>query len=157
MITLQGSEEWTVSVWSYRDRDYTDYCCILANDGYTYTLQTRDGGYSDKIGCRINSHGYTIASNTSHPWDWTHIALVNDTSNISLYINGILNSTISSRSTQFNYIGHRSYNQVSLIDDLCIVKDAVWTEDFIPPDKYLYDYLNPKGSYILSNLKTDSN
>lgn len=155
-VTLNSSNKWTISVWSYRNNLYTNYSAILADEDYNYTLQTYDSSYSDRIGCRINDSGYTIYSNTMHPInEWVHIALVNNPDNdtFSLYMNGIKQKQMSCISMQFNYIGHSNYNEFVLLDDLCIVKDVLWTKNFELPNKYLNDYLNPP-QIIYYNLKT---
>jgi hypothetical protein len=110
-------------VWSY-GKNSTNYYYMSFNGGDTY--QNAPCLFSDS---------------------WQHNALVRIGDTLYCYINGILVCQFALNSGQvFNFpslclIGSSDWGYTQgYISDLCIIKKAIFTEDFKVPNKYMFKY-----------------
>lgn len=133
---LRANEEWTLSLWSYKTN--TDTWDYLVNWGGENVSSLQNHDYDgDFVGMRLNYNHYGIRGSRQPRNQWVHFAVVNHSSVLTLYMNGVKQGSHSSTDLRMNNfmvgVDSRSH-QTGLIDDLIIVKGrALWTSNFTPP------------------------
>lgn len=143
--TALGSGDWTVEYW-IKPSD-------LYNGNGNYVL-TRNGGGSFQIGEPTFGHQNGVArmfvfggtnfsgSISMGEGAWHHIAFVKNSGTISLYVDGVFD-TSTSDSTNFSWTGNWTLGQTGATEykgylaDVRISSNAVYTSAFTPPTEPL--------------------
>jgi hypothetical protein len=156
-----GSGNFTIECWSYLTSKSTLYPCIWGNytsfgAGSFAIFAGHDGADTTKYNVAINGTFPAIQSTTSIIYNqWTHIALVRNSTTITLYINGVANGTATSSATLngtsgITYIGTAGDNVANgyingyLTDYRNLVGTALYTTAFTPPTTPLTAITNTK-------------
>jgi hypothetical protein len=148
--TAIGSGDFTVELWVYPlSRTNVAYPGLF--DCRASDPDTSGFGLHFSFGVlvlRTGATSYTIGSEYVPVGAWSHIAIVRSSGTITLYINGVSQSTVSntanfSRTTHYVGATFDNYSTNSYISDVrTITGTAVYTSDFTPPTTSLTDITN---------------
>ena len=137
---------WTIAFWYTRNTETqkfdNDWGSIFGY-GNTFNVYSRPGKDSVSL-CKSNDAEIIGAPVENPPFkDWTHFAFVNDptTKQLTAYING---KRVSSVELTQDYSNKNDTAPIPILDglshaveNLCVVKKALWTSDFAPPQGHL--------------------
>ena len=130
-ISFTDSQPWSFSSWiNHKDASTTFYAGRnSSNEGFLNNL-SGNFAYRDK-----NAVYYSFSSTSSYMYKFTNLIWVADgTGNLSLYINGLLDKTISNVPTQMNFemlgrgYSSNDYNFTGKMDDVRIYNYALTPE-----------------------------
>ena len=150
---------WTITFWYMRDTDQTQ---VLDNTwgslfGYENTFNLNSLPRKNCVGLYNSGDGEIIAAPVEDPnfMNWVHFAFVNDaaTKQLSAYVNG---KKVNSVELTQEWTNRNDTAPIPILDNyshavgnFCVVKKALWTSDFTPPQGYfvLPDNLKGKSRY----------
>ena len=149
--------DFTIDFWANIKNSISPYgssealFSIYDKSGFSYTLLFSIGRYyaDDDLACYANNgssyfiEGEKLATPTEYKNKWCHYAIVKRGDSYYYFFNGILRQkkTISSVPASTNTICFGKRNGMddvyteAYIDELRIIKKAIWTSDFTPPTK----------------------
>ena len=129
---LVANENWTIGYDVMITKSLIGgWQSVLVDDGYNYSAQLTDSA-SSAPGFRINNTSYNIKGKENLVVNrLSKVRLINDTSKLSLYINGTLNDQIASKDFVFNtlnigynYTGKQGFDY-ALFKRIFIAKDIL--------------------------------
>jgi len=137
---------WTIAFWYTRNTETqkfdNDWGSIFGY-GNTFNVYSRPGKDSVSL-CKSSDEEIIGAPVENPPFkDWTHFAFVNDptTKRLTAYVNG---KRVSSVELTQDYSNKNDTASIPILDglshaveNLCVVKKALWTSDFTPPQGHL--------------------
>jgi len=142
--------DWTVEWFAYptSDTQYQRYFYLLGS-----TASQIEGIYAEPTGISFGRTGVWASSATTNPLNqWNHYALVHDSTNMRLYVNGVEGATSSNNFVDENKSLNIGYSNGSFgghftgkLSNFRIVKGtALYTSDFGPPTSALTNVTNTK-------------
>jgi len=142
---INNVTEFTLAFWLFTSDSWTEFL-----NGY---ISLSVDAPTKKITGRINYGDYLNLTSFDDGGDpWKHIAVVSHNEKITFYVNGIRQIDVAYQEY------HRSeYNQVwydgrSYVDDTCLIlNQAVWTDNFAPPEEPLLGDLKYKTALYPKN------
>jgi hypothetical protein len=151
---------WTIAFWFTIDTDQTE---VFDNTwgsifGYENTFNLNSRPRTPSVGLYNSSDGKIVAA-TSNNYDfltqWTHFAFVNnpETKRLTAYLNGHAVESVELSQPWTNKDDVTPIpileNYSHAVENFCVVKKALWTSDFTPPQGHLVlpDNLKGKSRY----------
>ena len=157
---MNNVTEFTLALWVYCKFDkYTSGASFL--NGYI-NLFANDS--TRKITGQINVYRYPpndkvyLASCNDGEDPWKHIAVVSHNGKITFYVNGIRQIDIAYQEYDYREYNEVWYDHMLFADDRCLIlNQAVWTDNFTPPEEPLLGDLRYKAMLYPKNaIITDS-
>ena len=146
---MNNVTEFTFAGWLHNDFAY--WLSIL-NEYISLSVDNSAGKLSAKIngGDKIELTSF-YSDSKDHPWK--HFAIVSHNGKITFYINGIKQADAAYK--EYNKTGTEVWNNYVLdADDLCLIlNQAVWTDNFAPPEEPLLGDLKYKTELYPENTK----
>ena len=149
---------WTIAFWYTRNTETQDFKTNWGSIiGYENSFNVNSWPKKDCVGLYDSEDREIIAAPVEDPLfkKWTHFAFVNDSSTkqLTAYVNG---KKVNSVELTKSFTNRNDTKPIPILDNyshavgnLCVVKKALWTSDFIPPqgDLVLPDNLKGKTRY----------
>lgn len=139
-IDLSLDKEWTLDMWVYAN-NFTDECAffsVKSAAGHKPRLGIFNEG--NDLFIATNSNSWAIYSLGLPTYEWVHFALVNSSSLLYAFVNGIKkvehdNTNVNLLNSPEVLIGldRTGSNFSGLVDEFRISDKALWTSDFTPP------------------------
>lgn len=155
---MNNVTEFTLALWVYCKFDkYTSgtsflngYINLFANDS-TRKITGRINGYGS------NDEVYLTSCNDGED-PWKHIAVVSHNGKITFYVNGTRQIDVAYQEYQSSKYNEVWYDHMLFADDRCLIlNQAVWTDNFTPPEEPLLGDLRYKAMLYPKNaIITDS-
>ena len=135
--------DWTVEMWVYlKDDTNSDFISqgTGSSDAGRFALGVEGGNWWTQVG----SQNISVSAST-YKYQWTHVAAVQESSNLKLYLNGTLAGTVANSSQAVTDTGldigrlawagsSTTYDAKGYVSDIRIVNGkAVYTGAFTPP------------------------
>ena len=138
---LSGSAPFTIDAWVYSTD--ASACNIIWSHGGSNSAQVTGGVLSyDKGVFNYYCSGFLIKGTNNYPGNqWYHVALVGNSTNIKLYINGTLEGTYNGAYNFSNVTTTFGWNDSApsleyfrgYMDEIRVSNVAQWTTNFTPP------------------------
>lgn len=149
-FTFKNTDDWTISFYVLKTKNSHN---ILVFGSEFYTIQTADFFSTEYVGARL---AYNYTHNLETPYSLNekhHVAFVHESASntFTLYLDGkpkasyarILNFPIT------RILNPERASDWTYLDELIITPQALWTEEFTPKYRYLWD--DTKKIYLTDN------
>ncbi len=151
---MNNVTEFTFSCWLSNICRYPDVTSRMYILRYSYILLMADPS-TKKLIAQINfGNEMDIASFYDGGDPWKHIAIVSHNGKITFYINGIRQIDVPYQECNSKHNEIFNFHYLSTDDACLILNQAVWTDNFTPPEEPLLGELKYKTKLWPENTAT---
>ena len=162
-LQLTADKNYTIETWMYLDASTSSGTIICRHKTYTGVGNGMQDGdymmfYSSSVGLRVLANGarYTVADQHVNKDTWQHVAVVNSSGVVTIYMDGIATAHTQTAAAGTWYDnGHgasllvgsndgasESYMWKGALQDLRVSDQAIYTSDFTPNTDWIPADLN---------------